>query len=87
MIAPVWSIAAWMPNPLPWPTTPVASESSTSRAGPRIALPVRSAMISTAAICHVCTNARPGIAMRFIAYPAMTIGQYARVRSANRPEK
>ncbi len=65
--APVWSMAVWTPNPNPCPTISVDSESSTSRAGPRMALPVRSATISSAAICQLPAKASAGTTSRFMA--------------------
>ena len=74
-MAPAWSNAACRPNPHPWPTTFVASESSTSRAGPRSAFPVRSATTSSAAICQFPAKASAGTTIRFSAYPQIVMVQ------------
>ena len=61
------------PNRGPPPTVTLLS--STSRAGPRMALPVRSITTSSAAICQLPANAMAGTTIRLTPYPMMVMVQ------------
>src|SRR5436190_18359623 len=58
--APIWSIASCSPKPHPRPISVVACESMASRAGVRMALPKRSAIMSAAASSQRPASARKG---------------------------
>ena len=75
-----------MPNAHPYPMSLAAWESIASRGGLRMPLPIRSAMIRTAAICQFPASASKGTTDICRMYPPIVIGQYRPVRSAPRPE-
>ncbi len=51
-MAPIWSMASWMPKPSPVPTGLVACDSRVSLAGLRMPLPTRSRIMSRATACQ-----------------------------------
>ena len=58
--APNWSSASCTPNAQPYPMSFAAWESIASRGGLRMPLPIRSAMISSAATCQFPARASSG---------------------------
>jgi len=69
MVAPVSSIAVFMPYTHPFPSLPVEYDSIASTVGLRMARPMRSVRTSAAATCQEGARAIAGTASRLIVYP------------------